>query len=414
MRSLVFSHRLALSLLLCAIVLQLDSTVTAQSGRSAQPPATRPREVSEPQSPSRQQPQQKPEEPDDSGTIKIDTSLVSIPVTALNQEGRYMPFLHKEDFRLFEDGVEQEITDFSPVKLPLHVVLLLDTSRSTVFKLEDIQAAAAAFVEQLRPDDEVMVVSFDSKVYVDSEFTNDRERLRRAIYRTRTGGGTKLYEAVDLVISERLNRIEGRKAIVLFTDGVDTESRGVRARDTIKEVEESEVAVFPIRYNTKEQGRWGNGRNPNGQPPIPNIPWPQPQPRNGRRWPFDLWINYQFPGARGTQWPPRGGGGGNGEYEKAAEYLQQLADRSGGRLYNADTLQNVEQAFSKIAEELRYQYALSYYPTNTVQDGSYRRVRVQAKLSNVVVRAREGYRAKGSPSGTNVGDQGNNRPSFRR
>jgi VWFA-related protein len=338
-------------------------------------------------------------------------------VTALNQEGRYVPFLHKEDFRLFEDGVEQEIADFSPVTVPLHVVLLLDTSRSTVFKLEDIQAAAAAFVEQLRPDDEVMVVSFDSKVYVDSEFTNDRERLRRAIYRTRTGGGTKLYEAVDLVISERLDRIEGRKAIVLFTDGVDTESRGVRARDTVKEVEESDVTVFPIRYNTQEgaQGGWGKGRNPNGRPPIFDIPWPQPQPqpRNGRRWPFDPWINYQLPGARGTQWPPQRGVG-NDEYERAAAYLQQLADSSGGRLYNADTLHNVQQAFSKIAEELRHQYALSYYPTNTAQDGSYRRVRVQAKLSNVVVRAREGYRAKGGPAGTHAGDQGNNRPSLRR
>ncbi len=409
MRSIVFANRLALSLLLCAIVLQLNFTVSAQSGRGAQPPATRPREVSEPQSPGRQQPQQKPEEPDDSGTIKIDTSLVSIPVTALDREGRYIPFLRKQDFRLFEDGVEQEIADFSPVTVPLHVVLLLDTSRSTVFKLEDIQAAAVAFTEQLRPDDQVMVVSFDSKVYVDCEFTSDRARLRRAIYRTRTGGGTKLYEAVDLVITERLKQIEGRKAIVLFTDGVDTESKGVRGRDTIAEVEESDVAVYPIRYDTEEQmyGRAGNGRNPNGTPPIINIPWPQPR----RRWPFNPWISQQFPGGRG-QWPQRGGA--RDEYTIAREYLTQLADRSGGRLYNADTLDNVQQAFSKIAEELRHQYALSYYPTNTVQDGSYRRVRVQTKVPNVVIRAREGYRAKGSSSGTNANDKENGRPALKR
>jgi Ca-activated chloride channel homolog len=411
MRSIILAYRLALTLLLCALALQLDFTVAAQAGRNSQAPTTRPRETPEPQSP-RQQPQQKPEEHVDSDVIKIDTSLVSIPVTALDRDGRYIPFLRKEDFRLFEDGVEQEIADFSPVTVPLHVVLLLDTSRSTVFKLEDIQAAAVAFVEQLRPNDQVMVVSFDSKVYVDSEFTSDRARLRRAIYRTRTGGGTKLYEAVDLVISERLARVDGRKAIVLFTDGVDTESKGVKARDTIEAVEESEVAVYPIRYNTEEQmnGRWGNRRNPNNRPPIFDVPWPLP--RNGRRWPFDSLINQQFPGGRNSQWPRRGGGGD--EYEVAAEYLQSLADRSGGRLYNAETLNNVHQAFSKIAEELRHQYALSYYPTNTAQDGTYRRVRVQTKVPNVIVRAREGYRAKGGPANKDSDDRDNGRPPLRR
>ena len=91
-----------------------------------------------------------------------------------------------------------------------------------------------------------------------------------------------------------------------------------------------------------------------------------------------------------------------------------FAERSGGRLYNADTLFNVQQAFSNIAEELRHQYALSYYPTNTAQDGLYRRVRVQVKIPNVVVRAREGYRAKGSASGRDAGGRENDRPQLKR
>jgi VWFA-related protein len=411
MKRSVFACGIAFTFLFFVWVCYAGFPAAAQSGRRSQPtPTPTPHTVAEQQSPARpplNQAPQSPEAPDDSGTIKIDTSLVSIPLTAIDHTGRYVPFLKKEDFRVYEDGVEQEIADFTPVTVPLHVVLLLDTSRSTVFKLEDIQAAAVAFVEQLRADDQVMVVSFDERVYVDSEFTSDRARLRRAIYRTRTGGGTKLYEAVDLVVTERLNKIEGRKAIVLFTDGVDTMSKGVTARSTIEQVEESDVMVFPIQYNT-EQGVYGTGgragRNPNGWPPIG---WPSPGGSGRRRWPFQQWLPQwppQFPG--GGQWPPNGRRGSRGdEYERATEYLEQLAERSGGRIYRAETLGNVQEAFSNIAEELRHQYALSYYPSNTKEDGTYRRVRVQAKTPGVIIRARDGYRAKGTPANKDEKDR---------
>lgn len=429
MKRSVFAVSIAFAFLFSLLAVYANFQVAAQSGRRAQPtptptPAAQPRaddRAPNNQAPLNQAPQ-KAETPDDTDTIKIDTSLVSIPVTAVGRDGRYMPFLKKEDFRVFEDGVEQEIADFTPVTVPLHVVLLLDTSRSTVFKLEDIQAAAVAFVEQLRADDNVMVVSFDEKVYIDSEFTSDRARLRRAIYRTRTGGGTKLYEAVDLVVSERLAKIEGRKAIVLFTDGVDTMSKGVSPRQTIEAVEESDVLVFPIQYNTEQmQGGWGNGggnRNPGGLPPV--IGWPQPRGRGRTRRPFLPFVSstdavsgvslvsaWQWPGS--GQWPSRGGRGMDSSF--ASEYLRQLADRSGGRLYPADTLGNVQQAFTNIADELRNQYALSYYPTNTAQDGSYRRVKVQVKTAGVIVRTREGYRAKGN--GTVAGQNEKDRPLVR-
>ncbi|NOT61622.1 MAG: VWA domain-containing protein, partial [Acidobacteria bacterium] len=362
----------------------------------------------------------------------IDTTLVSIPVSVIERDGRFIPFLDKKDFRLYEDDVEQEISEFTPVTVPLHVVLLIDTSRSTVFKIEDIQAAAAAFTEQLRADDKVMVVSFDSKVYIGCEFTNDRATLRRAIYKTRTGGGTKLYDAVDLVIAERLNQVQGRKAIVLFTDGVDTESREATARGTVEQVEESDVVVYPIKYDTSDS-MMQNGGGRNGTPPI-SIPWPQPRGGgnggNGRRpWPFvfhsgaQLFHNLSDAFPQGIsqafpqQWPNPGGGrfprGGGQDYELAGRYLQQLATRSGGRLHNGDTLSNVQAAFTRIAEELRHQYALSYYPTNTAQDGSFRKVRVVVKVPNAVVRCREGYRARGQGT-TAASDKDGNRPVLKR
>ncbi|MBO0858063.1 MAG: VWA domain-containing protein [Chloracidobacterium sp.] len=317
-----------------------------------------------------------PEAQDPGATIKIDTTLVNIPVSVLDHDGKYIPNLIKSEFHLFEDNVEQEITDFKSIEAPFHVVLLLDTSQSTNFKLGDIQKAALTFIDQLHHDDQVMVVSFDSDIYIDSEFTNDRDKLRRAIRQTRTGGRTRLYDAVDLVITERLGKVQGRKAVALFTDGVDTASSLASAASTLGRVEESGALVYPIQYDTEGRlaGPWGP-RHGGGMPPIF-----RPFPR--RRWLSDPLTTWQFP--RG----PR-----RGDYMRAAQYLRDLADRSGARLYHADTTGNLKKAFTQIAEELRHQYSLSYYPTNTAHDGSYRHIRVRVEQSKYVVRAREGYRA---------------------
>jgi VWFA-related protein len=376
-RRVLFSFAATFLLLINSIIL-----VGAQSGRPPLPSREQQRREIE-RAP--QQSQQTPEPVGEDGTIKIDTTLVTIPVTVSDRNGKYIPNLAKRDFQLYEDGVEQEISEFSQIEVPFHVVLMIDTSRSTVFRLEDIQAAAVSFVEQLRKDDEVMVVSFDDKIYVDSEFTSDRTRLRRAIYGTRTGGGTKLYDAVELAITERLQQIDGRKAIVLFTDGVDTTSKFSNANRTIGLVEESEILVYPIRYDTEERGRPNiYGRGGNGP-----LPWPFPMPGGGgrsRRWPFTFNAMPQW-GRGGTI------GGGSGDYRKGAQYLQDLADRSGARLQLADSLQNLDRAFAQIAEELRQQYGISYYPSNAARDGSYRRIRVRPTNPNLVVRTREGSRA---------------------
>jgi VWFA-related protein len=387
---------------LLAVSLLLSGTIApanAQSGRRPFPPATTPSgeppknkpEEQAPRTQPRPAPAQTPETPDDNNTIKIDTTLITIPVSVLDRDGRYVPFLKKKDFYIYEDGLEQEIESFAAVNVPFHVVLLLDTSRSTVFRLEDIQEAAYHFTSQLRPDDRVMVVSFDDRIRLHCDFTNDRYQLRRAIFDTRTGGGTKLYDAVEQTIATHLDPIQGRKAIVLFTDGVDSTSKRASDQSTVELVEESDVLVYPIKYDTEADMRPGayGGRNPGGQPPIINIPWPQPR----RRWPFTQWANPQW-----QQWP-RGGqyprGTSSEEYRRAAQYLQDLADRSGGRLFRADTLGHVSSAFTQIAEELRHQYALSYYPTNAAQDGTYRKIRVRVSQPNAVVRARAGYRASG-------------------
>jgi VWFA-related protein len=116
----------------------------------------------------------------------------------MDRDGRYVPNLRKEDFRVWEDGVEQDVAFFNSVDKPFSVVLMLDTSPSTQFRQDDIQYAAVSFINQLRADDRVMVVSFSDDIKVLSEFTTDRYKLERAVSRARTSNGTRLYDAVDI------------------------------------------------------------------------------------------------------------------------------------------------------------------------------------------------------------------------
>jgi VWFA-related protein len=187
--------------------------------------------------------------------------------------------------------------------------------------------------------------------------------------------------------------IQGRKAIVLFTDGVDTTSRRANYRNTIEKVEESGAIIYPIKYDTEGDQQRGGVYSPTTNP----WPWPNPSPPPGRRrWPFSPLAGQLSPKWQSPQWPgraPSSSGGTSDDYRRAARYLQDLADRSGGRLYDANTLYNISQAFSNIAEELRHQYSLSYYPTNAKKDGAYRRVKVRVEKTGMIVRAREGYRA---------------------
>src|SRR5262245_23657531 len=162
-----------------------------------------------------------PEEVGEGDVVKVDTTLVSIPVSVMDRDGTFIPNLSQNDFHVWEDRVEQRVAYFASTEKPFTVALVIDTRGSTRFKLEEIQDAAIRFVDQLRPGDRVMVVSFSDRIRYLSDPTSDRNRLREAIRRTEPGSGTRLYDAVDEVINQRLNHIEGRKAIVLFTDGVD-------------------------------------------------------------------------------------------------------------------------------------------------------------------------------------------------
>src|SRR5215212_10287665 len=150
-----------------------------------------------------------PSEPQDIETLKTDTDLVTVPVIATDTGGLYIADLRQAEFTITEDGVAQQIAFFGKVAAPFHVVLMLDTSSSTQDKLRQIQQAAFTFVQQLQPSDRVKVISFDDQVRDLNEFTSNRDTLQHAIYGTKSGQGTKVYDAVDLALSA-IRKIRGR------------------------------------------------------------------------------------------------------------------------------------------------------------------------------------------------------------
>src|SRR5215207_1211395 len=210
--------------------------------------------------------------------IRFDTSLVTVPVTVLDRNGRYVPLLRREHFRIMENGVEQKIAYFATTDSPFSVVLLIDTSGSTRFRLDEIQNAAIKFVDKLKPSDSVMVMSFDDRIDVLCKATTDRNAITKAIRRTRTGGGTRLYDAVADILTKQLKTIPGRKAVVLFTDGVDTMSYRASYDSTVRLAEESDAPIYVVDYDTSGSGTvLGQGLPvPGGRGTIFGIPVPRP------------------------------------------------------------------------------------------------------------------------------------------
>ncbi len=398
------------------------------------------------------------EPPQDIDTLKIDTNLVTVPVIASDPSGAYVADLAREEFKLVEDGVPHEIAFFATVTAPFHVVLMLDTSASTREKLRTIQESANAFVQQLQPADRVKIISFDDKVKDHNEFTSNRDLLTSAIYKTRPGQGTKVYDAVQLALNV-IRPIRGRKAIVIFSDGVDFHSDSATFENTLRGLDEEGVIVYPIRYDTREeteriareQAAGGGpqlptsdvirrpapgttpptfpGEDPGSYPPRDEStrtgPFGLPSPdeilrrkresdrrREQERYPGRYPDRYPDPGdvRRDTRSPvppitTDGRTTGRDDsidsmldllYLKADSYLQNLADKSGGKLLRADVLTSLPEAFANIAAELRTQYLLGYYPIKKERDEKYRKIKVTTTRKNVRLRSRPGYLATAS------------------
>ncbi|HKG59128.1 MAG TPA: VWA domain-containing protein [Pyrinomonadaceae bacterium] len=317
------------------------------------------------------------EEVEEGDVVRIDTNLVTVPVSVLDRDGRFISDLEREQFKVFENGVEQKIAYFESTEKPFTVALLLDTSGSTFFHLWEIKEAAINFAKQLRPQDRVLVVTFDRLVMLLTEATNDQRVITEAVQRNAiTGFSTRLYDAIDLVIKARLNKIEGRKAIVLFTDGVDTASYQATYQSMLRKVDELDVLIYPVQYDTTD--------------------FVAAQTRTNATIVTTTISGTNFPTRSSSQMiygTPKANGPGTsiGDYKLADQFLHQLATKTGGRLYAANERPQLSEAFSKIAEELRHQYSLGYYPQSTLQSGERREIRVRVDRPELAVRARDSY-----------------------
>jgi len=288
-------------------------------------------------------------------TIKAEVNLVNLFATVRDKNKRIVTDLKQDDFKVFEDNHEEKVSFFAKeMNLPITLGLLLDTSGSEQAMLGSIQDAGSRFLHRvLRKGDEAMIISFDTDVDLLADFTDDRSILDRAINKARintpgggyiagnpgpVGGnmvGTALYDAIYLACGDKLNGEAGRKAIVIVTDAEDEGSR-VKLEEAIESAQRTDTVIHI------------------------------------------LWVV-----------DPRFGGN--------ASVAHRLAEETGGRMIAVRSQKNLEEAFDQISEELRSQYTLGYYPTNTTKDGKFRKIRVETNDHEYKVLARKGYYApKGS------------------
>lgn len=290
---------------------------------------------------------------DDDEVLKIETNLVTLPVSVLDERGRFISDLEPEDFQVYEDGVQQDIEFFRSVEQPFTVVLLLDLSPSTKYKISEIQDAAISFIDQLRRDDEIIVVTFSRDVQVISRQKSNYHRFRRAIRDAKFGDGTSIYQAVAYAMNNELKNIEGRKALVIFSDGVDTSSRGANYNGTIRDAEALDSLVYPIWYNTFQEGQ--ATKDASGQTIYPVGASPE-------------------------------------ENKRGRDYLTDLTEYAGGKLYEANNVENLNQAFRSIAEELRKQYYIGYYPQIEGKLGERKQINIRVRRPRLTIRSKNSYR----------------------
>jgi VWFA-related protein len=290
-----------------------------------------------------------PQEPAQGPALKATVNLVNLFATVRDKNKRIVGDLKQEDFRVYEDNVEQKIAFFSKeVTMPITLGLLIDTSGSEQNRLGAEQEAASRFLERvMKKGDEAMVISFDLDVDLLADFTDDRGQIERAINKARIGavsggvitpgtipsntGGTHFYDAVYLACSEKLSTEAGRKALVIITDAQDEGSR-LRVEDAIESAQRTDTVIHVLLVHDP-----------------------------------------------GYSWRP--------------DVAKKMSDETGGRTIEVSSEKRLNEAFDQISEELRSQYTIGYYPSNTAKNGLFRKVRVETPGKDNKILTRKGYYA---------------------
>jgi VWFA-related protein len=340
-------------------------------------------------------------------TIAVDVKVVTLPVTVRDKHGKIVHDLTKDDFTLQEDGRAQTIRYFSQdANLPLTLGLLVDTSRSQTSVLDAERNASRSFLDQMlvQPKDKAFLIHFDREVELLEDLTSSREKLQAALDLLKTpsdrdrsndpndpsnspsgsgshhGGGTQLYDAVYLASNELMKKQQGRKALIILTDGVDRGSK-TYLESAIESAQRADTVVYSIyfaepHHNEGQRPGGGNGRGGGG--------WPG----GGGGWP-----------GGGGGYPGGGGGRGGGQrhpeetHADGKKILERISKETGGRFFEITKKEPVGQIYDSIVEELRVQYNMGFTPDKDSAASGYHHIELTVKRKELTVQTRDGYYA---------------------
>jgi len=278
---------------------------------------------------------------EDDAPIKVDTLLLTVPLTVTDNRGRHIAGLQKENFSIVENGIERDIEYFFNEEAPMNVAIVIDTSASTEDALDKIQKAARDFIKILRPEDRGIIVAFDSRTKFLTDLTADKKKLSKAVEQTSVANetGSDMNEAVLRVVTNHFDSFKGRKAIIALTDGMVIK-RVVTSQQVMDALRKSDTLFYPVIFKTK-------------------------------------FLADAMKRAAAEKRKPM-----------SIEILEIMAQETSGRFYEKDAA-NLKEAFQGIAEELKNQYLLGFYPQDTENGKSKGNIRIEVDRKELQVRMKK-------------------------
>ena len=363
-----------IALLVCAAL--LFSAASAQrKGQRPTKPQPKPKATPAPQSsletmgapppiPSLKKPPEQEVSPGD--VVSVDTTEVMFPVTVRDSNGRLINDLTRNDFRVFEDGARQPLSDLALRQVPVDVVLMVDASSSVANNLDDFRRAAQGFASRLEADDRISLIKFDDRVELLQDWTKSRFQLQRALGRIEPGMFTRFNDALALAAREQFGPVtKSRRAVIVLSDGIDNGQGTTSLEAALQALIRAQVVVY-IVANTEIS-------------------------RAAKRAELDTLLGGTESSIRFNQVNIDRLRLGLKVLDQSEENLAQLAQATGGRLYKPLTFDALESTYAEVADELRHQYALYFTPLNKLRDGSFRRVRVEMANPAFYPQTRVGY-----------------------
>lgn len=320
-----------------------------------------------PMPPARAKERTEEQDVDEGDVVSVSTSEVLLPVTVRNQQGQLVTALTRKDFRVFEEGREQPLSDLALRQVPVDVVLMIDTSSSVARNIEDFRRAVEGFAQRLAADDRISLIKFDDRVELLQDWTQSRVQLRRSLRRIVPGVFTRFNDALLLAAREQFQNAKGRHAIIVLTDGIDS-GRGFASLATaLRALLEAQATVYVVSNTEIERAAKREELDNLLAGPPSTVRFNQ------------LRIGDLREGLR--------------VLNESEQNLAQLTEATGGRLYRPASFRALDATYAEVADELRHQYALYYTPLDKTRDGRFRRVRVETADPSLKVQARIGYYA---------------------